>query len=244
MSPVSPALVGRFFTTTPPGKPIAAYTEPRSMAYGVNPTHRTTAQGQGKRMTQGMSRRLRARGSSFQILAPQLQILCLPWANFLSSLNLSFLINKLGVRRAALLGSISSVQFISVTQLCPTLCNPMNCSTPGLPVHHQLPEFTQTHVHQVGDSIQPSYPLSSPSPLAPVPPSIRLKQTMRIRYTAQCLEHCRNSMQVRYGYYLKCKVHYNLQSIPADMEQKEEKNSAKAEDEQSEGHKRPRESQC
>ena len=67
---------------------------------------------------------------------------------------------------------------------------------------------------------------------------------MRIRYTAQCLEHCRNSMQVRYGYYLKCKVHYNLQSIPADMEQKEEKNSAKAEDEQSEGHKRPRESQC
>ena len=51
-------------------------------------------------------------------------------------------------------------------------------------------------------------------------------------------------MQVRYGYYLKCKVHYNLQSIPADMEQKEEKNSAKAEDEQSEGHKRPRESQC
>ena len=114
MSPVSPALVGRFFTTTPPGKPIAAYTEPRSMAYGVNPTHRTTAQGQGKRMTQGMSRRLRARGSSFQILAPQLQILCLPWANFLSSLNLSFLINKLGVRRAASLDSISSVQFISV----------------------------------------------------------------------------------------------------------------------------------
>ena len=135
MSPVSPALVGRFFTTTPPGKPIAAYTEPRSMAYGVNPTHRTTAQGQGKRMTQGMSRRLRARGSSFQILAPQLQILCLPWANFLSSLNLSFLINKLGVRRAALLGSISSVQFISVTQLCPTLFNPVYCSLPGFSVH-------------------------------------------------------------------------------------------------------------
>ena len=51
--------------------------------------------------------------------------------------------------------SISSVQFSSVTQLCPTLCNPMNSSTPGLPVHHQLPEFTQTHVHQVGDAIQP-----------------------------------------------------------------------------------------
>ena len=56
----------------------------------------------------------------------------------------------------------SSVQFSSVTQSCPTLCDPMNCSTPGLPVHHQLPEFTQTHVHRVGDAIQPSHPLSSP----------------------------------------------------------------------------------
>ena len=50
-------------------------------------------------------------------------------------------------------------QFSSVTQSCPTLCDPMNRSTPGLPVHHQLPEFTQTHVHQVGDAIQPSHPL-------------------------------------------------------------------------------------
>ena len=65
--------------------------------------------------------------------------------------------------------SISSIQFSSVTQLCPTLCNPMNSSTPGLPVHHQLPEFTQTHVHQVGDAIQPSHPLSSPSPPDPNP---------------------------------------------------------------------------
>ena len=55
----------------------------------------------------------------------------------------------------------SSVQF---TQSCPALCDPMNRSTPGLPVHHQLPEFTQTHVHWVGDAIQPSHPLSSPSP--------------------------------------------------------------------------------
>ena len=54
-------------------------------------------------------------------------------------------------------------------QSCLTLCDPMNCSTPGLPVHHQLPEFTQTHVHQVGDAIQPSHPLSSPSPSAPNP---------------------------------------------------------------------------
>ena len=57
-----------------------------------------------------------------------------------------------------------SVQFCSVTQSCPTPCNPMNRSMPGLPVHHQLPEFTQTHVHQVSDAIQPSHPLLSPSP--------------------------------------------------------------------------------
>ena len=63
----------------------------------------------------------------------------------------------------------SSVQFSSVAQSCPTLCNPMNRSTPGLPVHHQLPEFTQTHVYQVGDAIQPSHPLSSPSAPAPNP---------------------------------------------------------------------------
>ena len=60
-----------------------------------------------------------------------------------------------------------SLCFSSVTQSCPTLCNPMNCSMPGLPVHHQLPEFTQTHVHLVGDAIQPSHPLLSPSTSAP-----------------------------------------------------------------------------
>ena len=64
---------------------------------------------------------------------------------------------------------VHSVQFSSVTQLCPTLCYPMNCSMPGLPVHHQLPEFTQTHVHRVSDTIQPCHPLSSPSPPAPNP---------------------------------------------------------------------------
>ena len=57
--------------------------------------------------------------------------------------------------------SLSSVQFSSVAQSCPTLGDPMNPSTPGLPVHHQLPELTQTHVHRVGDAIQPSHPLSS-----------------------------------------------------------------------------------
>ena len=65
--------------------------------------------------------------------------------------------------------STNSVQFSSVAQSRPTLCNPMNCSTPGHPVHHQLPEFTQIHVHRVRDAIQPSHPWSSPSPPAPNP---------------------------------------------------------------------------
>ena len=65
----------------------------------------------------------------------------------------------------------TSVQFSSVTQSCLTLCDPMNRSTPSLPVHHQLPEFTQNHVHCIGDAIQPSHPLSSPSP-----PSLNLSQ--------------------------------------------------------------------
>ena len=64
-----------------------------------------------------------------------------------------------------------SVQFSSVSQSCPTLCNPMNCSTPGLPVHHRLPEYTKTYVHWVGDAIQPSHPLPSPSP-----PALNLSQ--------------------------------------------------------------------
>ena len=68
-------------------------------------------------------------------------------------------------------------QFISVTQPCPTLCNPMNFSTPGLPVHHQLPEFTQTHIHRVSDAIQPSHPLSSPFP--PVPNHNKLENSSR-----------------------------------------------------------------
>ena len=78
-----------------------------------------------------------------------------------------------------------SVQFSSVAQSCPTICNPMNCSTPGLPVHHHLPEFTQTHIHCVGNAIQPSHPLSSPSPPAPIPLSIRVfsnESTLRMTW--------------------------------------------------------------
>ena len=64
---------------------------------------------------------------------------------------------------------MNSVQFSSVAQSCPTLCDPMNCSTSGFSVHHHLPEFTQIHIHWVGDAIQPSHPLLSPFPPAPNP---------------------------------------------------------------------------
>ena len=80
---------------------------------------------------------------------------------------------------------LPSVQFSSVAQSCPTLCDPINWSTPGLPVHHQLPEFTQTHVHRVGDAIQPSHPLSPLLLLPPIPPSIRVfsnKSTLPMRW--------------------------------------------------------------
>ena len=78
-----------------------------------------------------------------------------------------------------------SDQIRSVAQSCPTLCDPMNRSTPGLPAHHQLPEFTQTHVHRVSDAIQPSHPLSSPSPPAPNPSRIWVfpnESTLRMRW--------------------------------------------------------------
>ena len=80
---------------------------------------------------------------------------------------------------------MSSVQFNSVTRSCPTLCNPMNRSTPGLLVHHQLPEFTQTYIHRVRDAIQPSHPLSSPSPPALNPSQHRVfsnESTLRMRW--------------------------------------------------------------
>ena len=75
----------------------------------------------------------------------------------------------LSLQKVCRVKQLSTFQFSSVTKSCPTLCDPMNCSTPGLPVHHQLPEFTQTHIHHFGDAIQPSHPLLSPSPPAPNP---------------------------------------------------------------------------
>ena len=77
------------------------------------------------------------------------------------------------------------IHFSSVTQSCPTLWDPMNCITPGLPVHHQLPEFTQTHVHWVGDAIQPSHPLCPLLLLPPIFPRIRVfsnESALRIRW--------------------------------------------------------------
>ena len=76
-------------------------------------------------------------------------------------------------------------EFSSVTQSCPTLCNPMDCSMPGLPVYHQLPEFTQTHVDWVGDAIQPSHPLSSPLLLPSIFPNIKVfshEAVLRIKW--------------------------------------------------------------
>ena len=80
---------------------------------------------------------------------------------------------KLNIQNTKIMasGPIRSDQIRSVAQSCLTLRNPMNRSTPGLPVHHQLPEYTETHVHRVSDAIQPSHPLSSPSPPAPNPTS-------------------------------------------------------------------------
>ena len=76
-----------------------------------------------------------------------------------------------------------SVQFSSVTQSCPTVCDPKDCSMPGFLIHHQLPALIQTHVHRVSDAIQPSHPLSYPP--APIPPSIRVfsnESTLRMRW--------------------------------------------------------------
>ena len=81
------------------------------------------------------------------------------------------LLKRLSIIICIFFPSRSENQFSSVTQSCPTLCNPMNHSMPGHPVHYQLPEFIQSLVHRVGDAIQPSHPLSSPSP-----PALNLSQ--------------------------------------------------------------------
>ena len=95
------------------------------------------------------------------------------WAEYLNRLfskeNIQIVKKHMKRCSTSLIVQFSSVQFSSVAQSCPTLCDPMNRSMPGIPVHHTLLEFTQTHAHRVGDAIQPSHPLSSPSPPAPNP---------------------------------------------------------------------------
>ena len=92
----------------------------------------------------------------------------------LESIPFKFCITYSHVNFPQFMYQFSSVQFCSVAQSCQNLCYTLNRSTSGLPVHHQLLEFTQTHVHRVHDAIQPSHPRLSPSPSAPIPPSIRV----------------------------------------------------------------------
>ena len=92
---------------------------------------------------------------------------------------------------------IQSVQFSSVAQSCPTLCNTMDCSSAGLPIHYQLPEFTQTHVHWVSDAIQPSHPLSSPSP-----PTFKLSQHQGLfKWVILCIRWPKYWFQLQYQFF-------------------------------------------
>ena len=114
--------------------------------------------------------------SHFKIMCMNFSTIKIKWKKsfsvynfFLPSISLSSHFPQISIFWTSCWLFTSLVQFSSVAQSCPTLCNPMNGSTPGLPLHHQLPEFTQTQVHRVCDAIQPSHPLSSPSPPAPNP---------------------------------------------------------------------------
>ena len=91
-------------------------------------------------------------------------VCCSPWGH--KELDTTEWLNLTEMMITGLFSKTMPQLVSSVSQLCPTLCDPMGCSTPGLPVHHQLPEFSQTHVHWVGDAIQPFHPLLSPSPPA------------------------------------------------------------------------------
>ena len=93
---------------------------------------------------------------------------------------------------------LSSVHFSSVAQLCPIFCDAMNYSMPGLPVHHQLLEFTQTHVHWVGDTIQPSHPLSSPSPPAFWPILVLLHVALHGMVHSPCLTNVTNKLSFKW----------------------------------------------
>ena len=140
------------------------------------------------------------------------------------------LLSKLGVfiiitplYTVSVLGVQMTPQFSSVTQSCPTLCDPMNRSMPGLPVHHQLLEFTQTHIHQVNDAIQPSHPLSSLSPPAPKPSQLTEAEDIKKRwqkYTEELYKKYLHDPDNHDGVIthlepdiLKCEVKWALESI-------------------------------
>ena len=110
-------------------------------------------------------------GSSYLLLYSIFYICCFDWVDEKNSASHIYTVEK----QESILTASSDNQFSSVAKLCPTLCEPMNRSTPGLLVHHQLPEFTQTHEHRVGDAIQPSHPLSSPSPPASNESTLRMR---------------------------------------------------------------------
>ena len=117
-------------------------------------------------------------------------------------------------------GRFSSVQFSLVAQLCLTLCNPMNRSAPGLPVHHHLPEFTQSHIHRVGDAIQPSHPLSSPLPPAPNPSQhqslfqwVNSRSLNFVKYNLTRVVMKNVLFNIIASYYIQCEVKWALESI-------------------------------
>ena len=123
-------------------------------------------------------------------------------------------------------------QFSSVTQLCLTLCNPSNCSMPGLPVvHHQLPEFTQTHVHWVSDAIQPSHPLSSPSPPPSIFPSIRVfsnESALRIRWPQYWSFSFNISLYNEYSGLISCRIDCFDPSVQGTLKSLLQHHSSKA----------------
>ena len=150
----SPALAGRFFTAEPSGKPLRTLCLCKLLRILLSTVSITNSY-------------IYAFGFIYpslpnsRLITPQIST-CRAWI-------VPFFLSSLGSCYCWTSFVPVCIQFSSVTQLCPTLCNPMNHSMPGLPVHHQLTEFIQTHVHRVGDAIQPTHPLLSPSPPAPNP---------------------------------------------------------------------------
>ena len=157
--------------------------------WGIYKAHSTTGDWRGARIRKDVSKRQPGQEVGLRAEVRRLAFFCFipgndnlestwyKWRKFHSQIYLEEAIQSSGMKEniGDRIFSQYSVHFSSVAQSCPTLCDPMNCGTLGLPVHHQLPEPTQTHVHWVGDAIQPSHPLLSPSP-----PALNLSQHQRL----------------------------------------------------------------